>query len=153
MNSITGKPRIFLSKNPSEEDFKPTIQVIGWRFLPRDEFMFKVRWTVLTVISAISFGGLNLAQAQTQGEIQTNQTVCDAFRTLAGSIMQSRQNGESKASLLAVKSGNPDHDKLGAMLIEEAYRQPVLDSPELKSTATITFADKWRNTCNHPVSG
>ena len=142
-----------MSKNPSEEDFKPTIQVIGWRFLPRDEFMFKVRWTVLAVMSAISFAGLNLAQAQTQGEIQTNQTVCDAFRTLAGSIMQSRQNGESKASLLAVKSGNPDHDKLGAMLIEEAYRQPVLDSPELKSTATITFADKWRNTCNHPVSG
>ncbi|MCS3841429.1 hypothetical protein HNR03_006065 [Pseudomonas sp. JAI111] len=140
-----------MSKNPSEEDLKPTIQVIGWRFLPRDEFMFKVRSTVLAVISAISFASLNLAQAQTQGEIQTNQTVCDAFRTLAGSIMQSRQNGESKASLLAVKSGNPDHDKLGAMLIEEAYSQPVLDSPELKSTAINTFADKWRNTCNHPV--
>lgn len=114
--------------------------------------MFKVQWTVLAIMSAISFAGVSLAQAQTQGEIQTNQKVCDAFRTLAGSIMQSRQNGESKASLLAVKSGNPDHDKLGAMLIEEAYSQPVLDSPELKSIAINTFADKWRDTCNHPVS-
>lgn len=66
--------------------------------------------------------------------------------------MQSRQNGESKESLLAVKSGNPDHDKLGALLINEAYSQPVLDSPELKSKAITAFADKWRNTCNKPVS-
>ncbi|MHC8386942.1 hypothetical protein ACYZTM_02535 [Pseudomonas sp. MDT2-39-1] len=66
--------------------------------------------------------------------------------------MQSRQNGESKESLLAGKSGNPDHDALGEMLINEAYNQPVLDSSELKSKAINTFADKWRNTCNKPVS-
>jgi hypothetical protein len=114
--------------------------------------MLKGRWTALAVWSALCFTGVSHVQAQTFGEIQTNQKVCDVFRTLAGSIMQSRQNGESKESLLAVKSGNPDHDTLGAMLIHEAYNQPVLDSPELKSKAINTFADKWRNTCNKPVS-
>lgn len=114
--------------------------------------MLKGRWTALAVWSALCLAGVGQVQAQTLSEIHTNQKVCDAFRTLAGSIMQSRQNGDSKESLLAVKSGNPEHDKLGAMLINEAYNQPVLDSPDLKSDAINTFADKWRNTCNKPVS-
>jgi hypothetical protein len=39
------------------------------------------------------------------------------------------------------------------MLINEAYNQPVRDSQEQKSQAINTFADKWRDTCNTPVSG
>lgn len=114
--------------------------------------MLKGRWMTLALVSAISWACANPAQAQALGEIQTNPHVCEAFRVLAGSIMQSRQNGESKASLLAIKSGNPDHDKLGEMLINEAYSQPVRDSQEQKNQAINTFADKWRDTCNTPVS-
>lgn len=114
--------------------------------------MLKGRFTVLALLSAVYLAGVDQVLAQTQGEIHTNQKVCDVFRTLAGSIMQSRQNNETKESLLAVKSGNPDHDKLGAMLINEAYNQPVLDSRELKSQAINRFADKWRDTCNKPAS-
>lgn len=115
--------------------------------------MLKGRWAALAIVPALYLAVVGQALAQTQGEIHTNQKVCDVFRTLAGSIMQFRQNGETKDSLLAVKSGNPDHDKLGAMLINEAYKEPVLDSPALKSKATTAFADKWRDTCNKPVSG
>ncbi|AWM91773.1 hypothetical protein DJ564_13550 [Pseudomonas sp. 31-12] len=115
--------------------------------------MLKGRWAALAMLSALCLAGVSQAHAQTQGEIHTNQKVCDVFRVLAGSIMQSRQNGESKESLLAVKSGNPEHDKLGAMLINEAYKEPVLDSPDLKSEKITSFADKWRDTCNKPVSG
>ncbi|KJZ40178.1 hypothetical protein LOY55_13225 [Pseudomonas sp. B21-040] len=115
--------------------------------------MLKGRWMSLLVLSALGLACTNAAQAQTLGEIQTTPHVCDVFRVLAGSIMQSRQNDESKASLLAVKSGNPDHDKLGAMLINDAYSLPVRGSQEQKNEAINAFADKWRDTCNKPVSG
>jgi hypothetical protein len=115
--------------------------------------MLKARWRSLAVLAAIVWACTSPGLALALGDIKTNPQVCESFRVLAGSIMQSRQNGESKASLLAIKSGNPDHDKLGAMLINEAYTQPVRNSQERKSQAINTFADKWRDICNKPVSG
>lgn len=110
--------------------------------------MLKGLWITLAATCALSFVGAS----QAQNSLPSNATVCDAFRILAGSIMQSRQNGESKASLLAIKSGNPDHDKLGAMLINEAYNQPVVESADGQGAAIMAFADKWRATCLKPVS-
>lgn len=46
--------------------------------------MLKGLCTALALLSAVYLAGVGQVLAQTQGEIHTNQKVCDVFRTLAG---------------------------------------------------------------------
>lgn len=81
-------------------------------------------------------------------DIQT----CEAVSTLAGSVMLARQTGMSRETLIEIGQRNIDRTnpimrELGLAVVEDAYRAPVVPSPEGKHEVSRQFQERYFDLC------
>ena len=83
-----------------------------------------------------------------QEQIDKGYEYCDNLRSLAATVMKSRQSGQSKAlTEFTVKGMGSD----AKSLVDFAYDYPVKDTPQEKDFAVNNFSDAAREGCRKSV--
>ena len=83
-----------------------------------------------------------------QEQIDKGYEYCDNLRSLAATVMKSRQSGQSKAlTEFTVKGMGSD----AKSLVDFAYDYPVKDTPQDKDFAVNNFSDAAREGCRKSV--
>ena len=83
-----------------------------------------------------------------QGQIDKGYEYCDNLRSIAATVMESRQSGQPKAlTAFTVKGMGRDAESL----VDFAYDYPVKDTPQDKDFAVNNFSDAAREGCRKSV--
>ena len=83
-----------------------------------------------------------------QEQIDKGYEYCDNLRSIAATVMKSRQSGQPKAlTAFTVKGMGRDAESL----VDFAYDYPVKDTPQDKDFAVNNFSDAAREGCRKSV--
>ena len=101
--------------------------------------------TLIIVLCLAAQPALSLSA---QEQIDKGYAYCDNLRSLAATVMKSRQSGQSKAlTAFTVKGMGSDAESL----VDFAYDYPVKDTPQEKDFAVNNFSDAAREGCRKSV--